>query len=135
MSTSPPFSLGCRESRPHLSDNRKKSPQSRGFLAETGLEKVSLLNFTEKIKRLFSGSHAGSPVSSIQQGECTAITKRWFGETCLTSPAFEVVVLFSVVCRFTATQPAKVISKEIGQADSRCNCLFSTGIAQSAFRW
>jgi hypothetical protein len=91
----PPFSLDCRESRLHSSEDRWKSPLFRNFRAQTGPEKMSRWISPASFPAFFSEGHCGSPVSSTPPGECNAITNRWFGESDLTLPTLETSFLFS----------------------------------------
>lgn len=83
----PPYSLGCRETRLHSSENRLEMPQFRDSRLETGLEKVSREFRRRGFAAIFSGGRMCSPVSTSPLGECNAITNRSFGECDLTSMA------------------------------------------------
>ena len=77
----PPCSLGCRETRLHSSENRRKSAQFCDPLPKTGQEKVSPCAPQAGEGAIFSGGPMSSPVSTTLSGESNAITNRRFGES------------------------------------------------------
>jgi hypothetical protein len=74
---SPPDSLGCREIRRLLVENREKWPQFCNPSLPTELAKVSCTASLAGIAGFLSGAHENSSVSTILSGECYAITNRF----------------------------------------------------------
>src|ERR1019366_2402272 len=92
----PPRSLNCRETLLHCSRNKRKRPTFRDIrytnrTRENDLETISLSS-----QGFFSGALIGGPVSRIQSGEWSAITKRTQRESQLDfSPVHAVCVTYA----------------------------------------